>query len=124
MNLHECLMIGAGGAAGAVARALVTVAGDRFGLSRLWATFTVNMIGSFCLGIVAAYLLRESSPGETLKPLVVIGFLGAFTTFSTLALELVGLARDGQMGWAIGYAFLTLAAGIGMVLVGQALIRP
>jgi CrcB protein len=123
MQPSDFLWIGAGGAAGAVARALVIVATGHLNLPRLAATFSVNMLGSFCLGVVAAWVLRQVPTGVPVRPLVVIGFLGAFTTFSTLALELVDLARGGQVGAAAAYGGTTLGCGICMILLGQALIK-
>ena len=123
MQPQDFLWIGVGGAAGAVARALVIVAGDRLELPRLAATFTVNMLGSFCLGVMAAWLLRQVPTPLPARPLVVIGFLGAFTTFSTLALELVELARGEPMGAAVADGGLTMGCGVAMILLGQTLIR-
>jgi len=115
--------IAGGGALGTLARYGIerAVATDALGFP--WATLTVNVIGSFVLG-VAMTLVSERWPGDRwLRPLVAVGFCGGFTTFSTFALEIDQRARHGHPGTALGYLVASLLAGLGAALVGITLAR-
>ena len=108
------LAIVAGAALGAPARYLVDVAlrarlGDRLPLG----TLAVNLSGSAAAGLVAG--LR---PGALLTALLAVGFLGAFTTASTLAAELLDRLRS---GWSAAAGLLALHTGPGLVLAGAGL---
>ncbi len=117
-------------AAIAVGGALGTLA--RYGMERAvvagaadvpWATLTVNVVGSFVLGLVVT-LVVERWPGDRyLRPLVAVGFCGGFTTFSTFAVEVDQLARHGHGGTALGYLVASLLAGLGAALAGMTLAR-
>lgn len=85
-----------------------------------WGTFTVNVLGSFALGL----LLGASLEGETLVRLVALvgtGFCGAFTTFSTFSYESVVLAEDGSSGIAAATVLGSVAAGLAAAFAGWAL---
>lgn len=115
------LVVGLGGALGAISRYLATdwvrhVAGD----SLPWGTFVVNVVGSFVLGFFLAWL-HSGSLSNQARQLVAIGFLGSFTTFSTFSYETVALSRAGDWWRAGGYAIGSLALGIGAVIAGAAL---
>ena len=115
------LLILAGAALGAPARWFV----DGFVQARHdsvfpWGTFTVNVLGSFALGL----LLGASMEGETLVRLVALvgtGFCGAFTTFSTFSYESVVLSEDGSSGIAAVNVFASVAAGLAAAFAGWAL---
>jgi CrcB protein len=115
--------IGVGGALGTLARygmerAVVAGAG---GIP--WATFGVNVVGSFALGLVVT-LVVERWPGDrVIRPLVAVGFCGGFTTFSTFAVEVDQRVRHGHAGIAAVYLFLSLAAGVGAALAGTTVAR-
>jgi CrcB protein len=106
------------GALGAPARygvaQLVHVAPDRFP----WATFWTNISGSFALGLILALLLERFPPSRYLRPFVATGFLGAYTTYSTFAVETVLLAKDGHPGVALTYAAASLMGGFGVAWAG------
>jgi CrcB protein len=117
--------IGLGGAAGTAARyglaQAVAVEAGTFP----WATFWVNVSGSFALGVVLALILRRFPSTRYLRPFVAIGFVGAYTTYSTFAVETVLLVRDGHAAVAVTYAAASLVAGFlmawaGIVSVGRA----
>ena len=97
------LAVGCGGAAGAVSRYAVTLALDRRGLDVL----AVNVAGSFALGVVLGAGL-EGPAGLALG----VGFCGAFTTFSSFAVETVRLAEDGEPIAAAAYAGGTLSLAL------------
>ncbi|TYL37013.1 fluoride efflux transporter CrcB [Natronococcus pandeyae] len=102
------LLVGVGGAVGALGRYTVAtiVEGDRFPLS----TFLVNVVGSFLLGLVLF-----SDLGESVRLFVGVGVCGAFTTFSTFSVDTVRLVEDGHVWTAVVYA-------LGNILVSVAAI--
>jgi CrcB protein len=119
--MQQLVFIALGGACGALAR---------YGLSThahgLWAsawplgTFLVNASGSLLIGVVFVVLERAALHPDW-RSVLMVGFLGAFTTFSTFSLETVELWLQGQPGMAVAYAFLStiscvLAAGMGILL--------
>lgn len=115
------LVVGLGGALGAVARYMATdwvrhVAGD----SMPWGTLAVNVIGSFALGFFLVWL-QSAAPSDHARQLVAIGFLGSFTTFSTFSYETVALTRTGEWLRAGGYAMGSVALGICAVMLGASL---
>jgi CrcB protein len=99
-----------GGAAGALARWAVELAVPSVAGFPL-ATFLINVTGAFGLGLVGVLLLERLPPTRYLRPLLGIGFLGAYTTFSTMAMEGVRLLDDGRVGLAVGYWVVTLLVG-------------
>jgi fluoride exporter len=106
-----------GGALGSVSRFMVTGWVERAGGSRLpWGTLTVNASGSFLLGLLLPILVPHVTP--ELRAFVTVGFLGAFTTFSTFSLEAVELIRRGRLASALAYAALTTLLGLSAVAVG------
>ena len=106
------VLIAAGGAGGAVARYLVDNAVlDRFGVAFPLGIFVVNLSGAFVLGLLGALVVdRGVLPADLRNPLMV-GFLGAYTTFSTLMLDSWRLAED-------GLPVLALANIAGSVILG------
>jgi fluoride exporter len=89
-----------------------------------WVTFGINVSGSFALGMVVALL--DVHPHPALRPAVTIGFLGAYTTFSTLSLETYRLLDRGHLISAVAYAagsfvvgLLALAAGVAVGRLGS-----
>jgi len=103
--------IAGGGALGATARygvaELIRAAPDRFP----WATFMVNLSGSFVLGLLLALVLERFPPSRFLRPFAATGFLGAYTTYSTFAVETVVLAKDGHLALALAYAGASVVGG-------------
>jgi CrcB protein len=77
-----------------------------------WATFWTNVSGSLAIGVVVVVLLERFPPSRHVRAFVVTGFLGAYTTYSTFAVDTVVLTKDGHMGVAGGYAATTLLAGL------------
>jgi CrcB protein len=110
--LVTLLAVGIGGAAGAVSRYAVSVAIDRRGLD----TLAVNVVGSFALGAVLGVGLE----GPAFFAFGV-GFCGAFTTFSSFAVETVALAEDGDRAAAATYAGGTLCLALLAVGGGRVL---
>jgi CrcB protein len=83
-----------------------------------WATLSVNLLGSFAMGLLAAWLARQGSGGEGWRLLLGVGVLGGFTTFSAFSLDIVTLAQRGAFGMAALYMALSLAGGVTALLLG------
>jgi CrcB protein len=110
------LLVLLGGAIGAPARYVTDWAVQRLhGTTYPWGTWTVNVAGSFVLGVVAA-----SGP-DWVTTLVGTGFCGALTTFSTFGYETVRLTEEGETATAIGYVAGSVAAGLAAAALGWAL---
>jgi CrcB protein len=119
------LLIGLGGFAGAISRYLVDGwVTDRTGGAFPWGTLAVNLSGSFVLGLLFAMTAeRAILPAEIRGP-VMIGFIGAYTTFSTFMLESWVLIEDGSYMTAVanlgGSVLLGLVAVVAGLTVGRA----
>ncbi len=106
-----------GGAAGALVRVwLGTVLPAGTGWP--WSTFAINVSGSFALAAIAAWLRAHPSAGRYWRPLLGAGLCGAYTTFSTLQVQLLELVEHHRGGLAAGYGLASLAAGLGAVWLG------
>jgi len=104
-----------GGAVGAALRYLVAQQWPTAPHGFPWATFAVNVTGSFCLGVLLEVLARtgaDTGARRVLRLLLATGLLGAFTTYSTLAVETDLLLRAHADARAAGYALASLAAGL------------
>jgi CrcB protein len=115
------MLVALGGAAGSVTRYFVDGwVLDRTGTAFPYGTLVINLSGSFVLGVLAALTMdRALLPAEIRGPLM-IGFLGAYTTFSTLMLESWRLLEGGQAVLALVNAAGSVA--IGLVAVGAGLL--
>ena len=83
-----------------------------------WATFWTNVSGSFALGLFLMLILERFPPSRYLRPFVATGFLGAYTTYSTFAVETDLLIKSGHAGLGVAYALASLGAGLGAVWAG------
>ena len=121
----QFLFVALGGAVGAMAR---------YGLSRAlpvnvaggdwpWPTFAANLLGSFLMGALAAWLLVKPESGESWRLLIGVGLLGGFTTFSAFSLEMLTLwDRRGAM-MALTYGVSSLCLGLCLVYLGVLMMR-
>jgi fluoride exporter len=111
------LLVAVGAAIGAPLRYLTDrIMQARFGTGFPWGTLTVNVTGSFILGMVLGLPL---SPGAV--ALLGTGFCGALTTYSTFSWEILALSRRREIAAAVGYALLSITAGMGAAVIGHAL---
>lgn len=116
--IWHVVQVALGGAIGASARYLTGVGIFRlFGLSHFpLAIITVNVIGSFLMGLITVYLARTSM--THLNPFIATGFLGGFTTFSSFSLETVTLIERGALGTAAAYVGLSVGLSVGALFFG------
>lgn len=116
------LFVFLGGGAGCLLRFLLSsvahwpVVAGQFPLK----TFVVNMAGCFLIGLLSAALSIVGGRPEV-KNLLVAGFCGGFTTFSTFSREALDLLNGGFVLIAISYALLSVAVGVGLVAAGYAI---
>lgn len=100
--------IAAGGAVGALARFGVVHLAGRGGVPFPWGTLTVNVAGSLAVGLLVGALGRREGFAEIAQPFLVVGLLGAFTTFSAFSLEMVLLLEDAKWAPALAYVLLSV----------------
>lgn len=118
------LAVAAGGALGAVGRYLVmSQVAHWFGTGFPFGTLAVNVIGSFVLGVLAESLALAWSPPQELRALLVVGVLGAFTTFSTFSLDVALHVERGELGLALVYILASVALCIAALFAGLHLVR-
>jgi fluoride exporter len=111
--------IGIAGALGAIARyGLEGLVSRRSGSAFPWGTFIVNVSGAFALGLVFTVLTERFMFAPWVRSTLTIGFLGAYTTFSTLSLETLRLFEGGSYLLAAANSVGSLAAGLLAVYAG------
>ena len=106
--------VAAGGALGALARYLVSVAWPHPVAGFPWSTLAINLVGSLLIGVVIAVVGHRPVP----RAFLATGVLGGFTTFSAYALETRELVTAGRFGVAALYALATLAGALLAVAIG------
>jgi CrcB protein len=83
-----------------------------------YATFLCNCIGSFLIGFVSSFVLHKFGTNEMLRPLLVTGFLGGFTTFSTFSLDTLKLLQSEQFLYAAVYVVTSVVLSLLLVFTG------
>ena len=118
------LLAGAGGFVGTCARFLVN---NLF--LRVWklqfplATFTVNILGCFIFGLISGILQRSGIISPRINAILIVGFCGGFTTFSTFSAETFNLFNNGLGLTSVGYICASILAGVLAVWFGLAVAR-
>ncbi|RCK31014.1 protein CrcB [Thalassospira xiamenensis] len=116
--------IALGGAIGAVARYGVSAfMGATLGHGFPWGTLTVNIVGSFVMGLLIELSAVKLSLSPEMRAFLVTGFLGAFTTFSTFSLDVATLYERGNIGLSGLYVAVSVCVGIAALFGAIALVR-
>nr|WP_298125982.1 fluoride efflux transporter CrcB [uncultured Pseudoxanthomonas sp.] len=119
---QQLALVMAGGALGAAARFwLGGVLLRQLGTGFPWGTFAVNMIGSFAAGFLAIWLEGRGPSALYWRAFLLVGVLGALTTYSALMVECLLFARTERQGVAFGYLAVTLLTGLLLVWLGARL---
>lgn len=124
MNPSVLLAIALGGALGALGRHFVgSLMLHWLGTSFPWGTLAVNVFGSFVMGALVETMALVWSPSQELRALLTVGFLGAFTTFSTFSLDFYVVLQRGEIGLASIYLLASVSFSIGGLIAGLAVMR-
>jgi len=123
--MTQVLAIAAGGAVGALLRYWTSIAvHSRLGMAFPYGTLAVNILGSLLMGFLYIWLVERMAAGPALRAFLLIGVLGAFTTFSTFSMETVNLMEAGHVGRALANVLVSVivcvtAAGFGVLAARQ-----
>ncbi|MBL8564600.1 MAG: fluoride efflux transporter CrcB [Hyphomicrobiaceae bacterium] len=118
------LLASAGGAIGAGARHLVNLGmGRLLGTAFPWGTLTVNILGSFLMGVLVELLVLRFGGSPTMRTLLGTGFLGGFTTFSAFSLDVLVLLERRETGLALVYVAGSVLVGFAALYAGVVLVR-
>lgn len=120
---RELAAIFAGGAIGAIARVWLSQRFVQADTSWPWTIFAINITGSFALGYFATRLQERLPQSTYRRPLLGTGFCGAYTTFSTMEVEILKMIEADRYGLAIGYAIASVTAGVLAIWLASALVR-
>jgi CrcB protein len=123
-NMGNYLAVGAGGFLGAIARYAVGLwIGQRWGRSFPLGTFVINVSGSFLIGLVMALFTERFMVNPQWRLLLAVGFLGAYTTFSTFELETGNLLRDSEWMLATMNVVFSVLAGFLALKIGEVIAK-
>jgi len=122
-QLDVLVAVALGGALGATARHELAVALPTAPGRYPWATFWINVAGSFLLGFLLVLLLERFPPTRYVRPFLGSGLLGALTTMSTFLVEAAVLIKDGHVATALLYVLGSVAAGLAVASAGISAAR-
>ncbi len=118
------LAIAVGGALGAVARHYVAAQmAHLLGHGFPFGTLTVNVLGSFIMGVLVELMALAWSPSLELRAFMTVGLLGAFTTFSTFSLDFAVLFERGALVSSFAYVLASVVLSVGALFAGLAATR-
>lgn len=106
--MNQVLLVGLGGAFGSILRYAISIFLPSAKTGFPFATFLVNVLGSFLIGILLAYFQKNNIENNALNSFLVIGFCGGFTTFSTFSKESILLFQQQQYSMFLIYVFASI----------------
>ena len=118
------LIIGAGGFVGAITRYILAIwIGQRWGRSFPLGTFIINVSGSFLIGLLMTLMAERFTENPQWRLLLVVGFLGAYTTFSTFEYETGALLKDSEWLFASLNVILSVFVGFLALKLGETIAK-
>ena len=122
--MKSLLIVGLGGSLGAISRYLISIFMLKvIGTSFPWSTLLVNILGSFLMGALFEVLSQKISFSYELKLLLMVGFLGSFTTFSTFSMDAVSLFEQGGNLSSFIYIFLSVLLSITSLILAMHIMK-
>ena len=117
--IKNLLLVLLGGGFGSIARYLLSYFFTKNNASNFpWATFIANSLGCLIIGLLFGYIQKNSLQNETFKLLLITGFCGGFTTFSTFSLENIQFIQNQNYNLAIIYTLASILVGFLAVIIG------
>lgn len=117
--LKSILLVGIGGAVGSILRYLTSVLLNKYFQSNFpIATFTANVLGCLLIGILLGYFEKQHLANPELKLLLITGFCGGYTTFSTFSAENINIIQSGQIETVFIYTALSILISFTAVWIG------
>ena len=121
--ITRVLLVFIGGGLGSVIRYLIGLGLNKSDFLTPYGTFFVNIVGSLLIGLLAGYNLRTLNLNHNYQGLLIVGFLGGFTTFSSFAFENLIMIQNGKFLLFLSYMFSTLIIGLFAVGLGYYISR-
>ncbi len=119
----NCIFVGLGGFVGSVCRYLIGLIPLQPDNGFPVKTLAINIIGSFLIGLIAAFAAKFPNIDPRLLLMMRVGICGGFTTFSTFAYESLDLFKSGSITAALSYVILSVVLSISAVLAAQLIVR-
>ncbi len=107
-----------GATAGAWLRWLLALWLNRHAEAIPWGTFSANMLGGYLVGLVLALIFSHPEWPPFWRLLLITGFMGGLTTFSTFSAETIAFLEEGRFGMALGYAGMSLLGSLVLTMLG------
>ena len=122
--MSNYFIIGLGGFLGAISRYIVALwIGQRWGRIFPLGTFVVNVSGCFLISLLMSLFTEKFMVNPQVRLFLVIGFLGAYTTFSTFEYETGNLVKDGEWSIALANVILSVIAGFVALKLGEIIAK-
>ncbi|MDE0592126.1 MAG: CrcB family protein [Dehalococcoidia bacterium] len=122
--MEKIVYIALAGAAGTLTRYGVGTLFQRDGVAGMpWGVFAANMIGALLFGLIWAASEERGWISANMRVIALVGFMGAFTTFSTFAFDNVQMVRASELGWLGANMVLTNVGGLVAVYAGFRVVR-
>lgn len=120
--LYSASLVFVGGGLGALCRYLISVAMKAYEVESIYATLAVNALGALLIGCLLGFEWRASLPSE-LRLLLIVGFCGGFTTFSTFSAELYSMLQAYRYVVACAYILGTNALCLLLLFLGVRILN-
>lgn len=113
-----------GGIGASIRHGVNLLSASVFGISFPWGTFIINVLGSFLIGVVAAWFaFRSDAASQSLRLFLTTGILGGFTTFSAFSLDFAMLAERGELMQGVAYVVGSVVLSLAAIFLGLFLVR-